>query len=295
MFYLLPMIFSTKSKTFLVGEYAVLFGGGAVVLTTDPEFKLTVEHSDCTFLVGINERSPAFSFFLNHVDVFRNLRISFIDPHNGTGGFGASSAQYVLLHQLYRKLTDTVWNFDSFLAEYRSYCGQSVGPSGADCIAQQENRHIYFKGTSNSIEHMDWNFRDLDFIIFKTGLKVETHTHLQQLPSIDVSSLNVIVENVRDSFIRNDSDMLIKNVMDFFCSLDKMGLVTDRTCSLVNQLLKTKEILAAKGCGAMAADTIIVIFAKKDREKILKVLERFSFWPNPNQLQKPVDLLWPQD
>ncbi|GHT90918.1 hypothetical protein FACS1894122_02350 [Alphaproteobacteria bacterium] len=147
-------------------------------------------------------------------------------------------------------------------------------------MAQQENRHIYFNGASNSVEHMNWNFCDLDFVIFKTGIKVETHTHLRQLRSIDVSDLNFIVENVRESFVRSDSNMLIRNVMDFSYSLDKMGFVTDITRSLVNQLLKTKEILAAKGCGAMSADTIIVIFAKKDRDKIQKVLEEIRLHKN---------------
>ncbi|GHU15247.1 hypothetical protein FACS189449_12720 [Alphaproteobacteria bacterium] len=247
-----------------------------MVLTADPTFQLVAEHGDRTSFIGVNEQSPAFSFFLEHLDVFRNLRLSFIDPHNGAGGFGASSAQYVLLHQLYRKLTDTAWNLDSFLIEYRGYCGQSIGPSGADCVAQQENRHIYFNATSNSIEHMDWNFSELDFIIFKTGTKVETHVHLRQLPSIDVSDLNAFVENVRESFVRSDSDMLIKNIMDFFYFLDRNGFVTDRTRGIVNQLLKTKEILAAKGCGAMSADTIIVIFASKDRDKILNILKKYD-------------------
>ena len=36
------MILSAGSKTFLVGEYSVLFGGSAVVLLTPPLFKLQV-------------------------------------------------------------------------------------------------------------------------------------------------------------------------------------------------------------------------------------------------------------
>jgi mevalonate kinase len=260
------MIFSVKSKTFLVGEYGVLFGGGAIVLLTEPEFQLIVhQDTNCNgSLEGIDEGSPAFLFFKQHQDVFQNLRLCFVDPHNGSGGFGASGAQYVLLHQLYRQLTCSSWDTDRFLDEYRGHCRQPVGPSGADCVAQQENQHIYFNSLDNRVERLTWNFDDLDFAIFKTGIKIKTHVHLRQLRPMDVADLNDITEKVRENFIEGNSALLPKNILDFFHLLDKKGLVIDETRHLVNQLLKIKGIRAAKGCGAMSADTIIVIFDKSD-------------------------------
>jgi mevalonate kinase len=272
------MIFSAKSKTFLLGEYAVLWGGSAIVLITEPEFQLIVEKNagNSYQLDGIDEGSPAFLFFTQHRDTFQNLRLRFCDPHNGSGGFGASSAQYVLLHQLYRQLTYSPWNIKQFLDEYRKHCRQSVKPSGADCIAQQENQHVYFNSASNHVEHLNWNFDDLDFAILKTGIKVKTHVHLQQLHRMDVADLNNIVEKVRESFGDGNSSLLIKNISIFSHLLTEKKLVMDEICHLVSQLLKIKGVLAAKGCGALSADTIIVIFDKRDRENILNFCKNLN-------------------
>ncbi|MDR3180108.1 MAG: hypothetical protein LBT70_04405 [Holosporaceae bacterium] len=249
----------------------MLWGGSAIVLVTEPEFLLIAEKDaeNCCSLDGIDERSPAFLFFTQHRDIFQNLRLCFVDPHNGSGGFGASSAQYVLLHQLYRQLTHSPWNIRQFLDEYRKHCRQPVKPSGADCIAQQENQHVYFNSTNNYVEHLNWNFNDLDFAVFRTGTKVKTHAHLRQLHPLDVTDLSNIVEKVRENFSDGNSSLLVKNISIFFHLLTQKNLVIAETRHLVSQLLKVKGVLAAKGCGALAADTVIVIFDKRDRENIM--------------------------
>ena len=55
-------LFSAGSKTFLVGEYSVLFGGSAVVLVTPPRFELRVKSGE-TNLVGVEKDSPAGLFY----------------------------------------------------------------------------------------------------------------------------------------------------------------------------------------------------------------------------------------
>ncbi|MDR1561005.1 MAG: hypothetical protein LBS23_01475, partial [Holosporaceae bacterium] len=57
-------ILSAKCKTFLVGEYSVLFGGSAVLLATNPQFKLQITKNEKSLLVGVPEESPAFLFYM---------------------------------------------------------------------------------------------------------------------------------------------------------------------------------------------------------------------------------------
>lgn len=283
---LLIMIIDAKSKTFLVGEYCVTCGGSAIVLCTDPKFRLRIKSNKNTQLRGIKEGSPAFAFYMENRQFFKNLFIKFIDPYKKTGGFGASSAQFATLYKLRSNIIgeNNDINVSKFLDEYRSIAGkgQNIKPSGADCLAQFQNNHIYFNSNANKIENLQWNFKDIDFLIFKTGNKVATHEHLRKLSPDFICAnsdhLNQIVERVRKAWIQIDSENFVNNIMDFSASLNNLGLVCDKTQKLVSKILKIEGVLAAKGCGAMASDTIIIIFEKKMRNKVINAMRNiFSF------------------
>src|SRR5207237_74228 len=68
------------------------------------------------------------------------IEIEFEDPHEGAGGFGASSAQFALL---YRALAERAGLEPSAPAAWRRYrqltavgAGEGLAPSGADLVAQ---------------------------------------------------------------------------------------------------------------------------------------------------------------
>jgi mevalonate kinase len=270
------MIFSAKSKTFLVGEYAVLFGGRAILLATDPEFQLVVSRIDSreAILTGMAESSPGFLFFRKYRRVFDHLEIKFLDPYDGGGGFGASSAQYVLLYRLYSHLTGKPIQLEAFLDEYRYFAGGGrVIPSGADCVLQLHNRHIYFDSRNYYVEPLNWNFPDIEFAIFRTNTKVPTHDCLQNLPTIDVSDLNSYVDDAKKSFLLENAETLCKSVINFSRAIVGKNLATKEIGSAIDLLLCTNGVLAAKGCGAMLADTIVVIFQKKKKKIVLKAIE----------------------
>ncbi len=146
------MIFSAGSKTFLVGEYSVLFCGSAVVLSTEPFFTLQCDVGS-TNLIGINELSPAGELYKKHQRLFENLSLTFTDPHNGSGGFGASSAQFALLYKLTLQLSNREFCIKDFLQEYRSFApNNGVLPSGADCVCQFLNHNIYFDSANCTAE-----------------------------------------------------------------------------------------------------------------------------------------------
>ncbi|MDR3187017.1 MAG: hypothetical protein LBT63_01120 [Holosporaceae bacterium] len=277
------MIFSAKSKTFLVGEYAVLFGGSAVLLATDPEFKLLAARTTTgESLAGIGDGSAAHKFYLAHKNVFKNLSIRFTDPFNGAGGLGASSAQFVLLYKLYLRLSGGNFDAKSFLEEYRTLatCGTaSLKPSGADCLTQCYNHSICFSPHDGSVGKIEWDFPHLDFAIFRTGFKVVTHEHLRELRPMDVSELKEFSSGALQSFVDGDEDSLVENVQNFFNALKEMRLVLEQISNLVEKILKLDGVLAAKGCGAMGADTIITIFFREQKNNVRKVAQDLGLTP----------------
>ncbi|MDR0753225.1 MAG: hypothetical protein LBE95_00965 [Holosporaceae bacterium] len=275
------MKFSTGSKTFLVGEYSVVFGGSAIVLITPPLFELLVTHGE-TSIRGVDPTSPAYMFYRSHD--FRNISIEFVDPHKGAGGFGASSAQFTLLYQLYLRLTSAQFNADLFLKEYRELYGINGGaiPSGADSIAQYFNHSIFFDAKTNVVEQLNWTFPNFDFAILKTAYKIATHSHLRDIGFFDVADFQKPILNVRKSFWHNDEELLIQSVQDFFDILKERNLVIASNAAAVDKLLKIDGIKAAKGCGALGADTILIIFEKQKRNELQHAIQRycdaFMFW-----------------
>jgi mevalonate kinase len=283
------MIITAKSKTFLIGEYSILFGGSAIVFTTLPEFKLIVTKNtsgaDYGCINGIEKESPAFKFYKKVGDIFKNLSIEFIDPHSNSGGLGASSAQFVMLYKLYLKLLNKNGSFPMhstvgmgvFLDEYRDLAGTKdcIKPSGADCIAQFRNQHTYI--SEKELKTLKWNFKDANFLIFKTGFKVQTHIHLQQLKEINMAKIDILnsyVENVKNGFDNENISSVCSNIQCFFELLNELGLVTDNTYSSVGEFLRTDGVLAAKGCGALAADTIIVIYELCKKQNVIETAKK---------------------
>jgi mevalonate kinase len=199
---------------------------------------------------------------------FSDLSIEFYDPSGGCGGFGASSAQFAMLYKLHLKLTQQKFSPNLFIDEYRKISQGSAGvaPSGADCMAQYLNHSIFFDAKSNSAKKIIWNFPDLDFAIFKTDTKVNTHLHLRTLDPFDVQKLQDISLKVEKSFVYSDGEMLIRNVQKFFHLLEGKNLVIDQTVQIVDGLLKIEGVKAAKGCGALCADTILLIFEKNKKD-----------------------------
>ncbi|MBR1734661.1 MAG: hypothetical protein IJ730_04345 [Alphaproteobacteria bacterium] len=286
------MIIEAKSKTFLVGEYCVMCGGPAILLCTDPQFQLLIQNNinnSDSIISGISKQSPTFEFYQANRNSFRNLSIKFIDPHKGMGGFGASSAQFVLIYKLYKQLqkqtkkseidSETEIDIAAFLETYRELFGQghSIKPSGADCVAQIHNNHIYFNSSNNSVIHLNWNFKNIDFLIFRTGYKIATYKHLKNIsPDFlykNCDQLSKIVDKVFKAWISDEIYSFSKGIMEFFFTLDELNLVTTETKKLVEQILKIDGVLAAKGCGAMSADTIVVIFEKQSKNNIQKMIK----------------------
>lgn len=260
---------SIPAKTFLLGEYAVLKEGPALILTTTPCFQVSLTEEPG--LQGIHPESPAGRYW---ADMGREDGLSFNDPFQGIGGMGASSAQFI---GAYLATHETTFSPDrgALLDAYFKYAwnGEGLKPSGYDVLAQSSLGCVYINKANKILETYLWPFPDLDFILIHTGQKLATHNHLQtvSLPS-DMTDLSQIVEHGREALKTANSEHIIKAVNHYAHALQAYDLVAEHTKKLLNELSVQPEILAAKGCGALGSDVIFLLVAKDARDCVYNYL-----------------------
>lgn len=216
------------SKTFLIGEYAVMSAGPAVLISTNPCFSWDIE--------------------------------GFYDPYEGLGGFGASGAEFVI--KANKQGMVDVWKV------LEGYKKQGFMGSGADVVSQWMGGMTYFYSAKHIIQKLFWPFPDLYIGLIHTGYKIKTHEHLENLNlnNLDLNGLAKIVLECIDNITHKNQDLFLKNIVDYGLALNKLGLVAEQSLKLIDKLLKNKIILAAKGCGAMGADVVLVIIHKQNKE-----------------------------
>lgn len=219
------MRISCPSKTFLVGEYAVISGGPALLLATPPCFSWDIE--------------------------------GFYDPYDNLGGFGASGAEFIV--QAKKLGTVDVWKV---LDNYKK---QGFSGSGADVVSQWMGGLVYFYAKEHIIQNMTWPFENLYVGLIHTGYKIKTHEHLQQLTQTNFSALDQIVLTCCESIKNKSQKLFLRSIVDYCQELDKLNLLSETTKILLNKLSENKIILAAKGCGAMGADVVLVIIEKQNK------------------------------
>lgn len=256
------MRFSIPAKTFLVGEYLALSGLPALVITTTPHFELSLGTSAALLQHAIHPKSPAGQFLLSQMPHDRALLCD--DPYQGKGGFGASSAQFVgayLLYCTHVKMNPTLPGlFEAYQAVHQ---GQSIKPSGYDVLAQAIGGCVYIDKQNEKIDSLRWDFEDLSFGLFHTGKKLATHQHLSEIsPIFENKILQRLVNKAHHAFLFKDSEALIEAVNGYHDALLEMGLVASHTTDFIHLCRQYPEVLAAKGCGALGADVILVLTRK---------------------------------
>ncbi len=280
----MKLLLSCPSKTFLLGEYAVMNSGAALLFNSEPRFQLIVNLRGTGEVEGIHPASPAAQWMAQNRDRFGHADLQFVDPHNGLGGFGASSAQFVLVHALAQFIADgrqtnesSVVQVEPIWRDYRNVSAGSrnsnmMGPSGADIVAQFAGGLCEVNLEPFSFSQLSWPFEEFEFTIVRTGKKVATHEHLNEIRRVDTDELNFILERGLDAFETKDSQEFFDAVNDYYGELSELGLVADRTQVYVSTLLAQPFVRAAKGCGALGADTIVVFFATEYRLRMNRFL-----------------------
>ena len=268
---------SVPSKTFLLGEYAVLHQHPALVINTKPYFSLTIKKGNAE-LINISEASPAAKFFDDEIETFKHYKIEFHDPYLGRGGFGASSAQFMMLYQLRFPSHDLL----KLMSAYKSYhqCKQGISPSGADVAAQFTGGITLVNPKTATTVSYQWPFSNLSFGLFHTGNKTKTHEHLQQLKiSVSLTShLDELTKQGIKAFSINNNEMLVAAVNDYADYLFQNNLTSSHTTILLSDLKKLTWVMAAKGCGALGNDIILVLFSSEFMAQFKTWCEKHHFF-----------------
>jgi mevalonate kinase len=286
---------SVPSKTFLLGEYIVLQGGPAMLLTTAPRFTLLAvkQLKSQIKMQGIHKDSPAGKFVKRYAALFQAYSLNFVDEYHGLGGFGASGAQFLMVAVLKQYLDKQSLNEVLLLKEYQTFAwdGKGCPPSGVDLIAQMHGGICYFYKMKNQIQTFSWPFQDLDYGLIHTGNKLATHEHLKQLAHLNVNDLEKIVIQGKLSMEQQNSQSFLDSILNYTTLLMEKNLMTTQTQMYLKQLTECKGILAKKGCGALGADVIVIFFKRGDNSVINWLREKkFNVITYGHHVEKGLDL-----
>ncbi|MBX9766262.1 MAG: hypothetical protein K2X47_03240 [Bdellovibrionales bacterium] len=248
------------SKTFLIGEYSVLEKGSAVVVATAPRFEFSAHERGIKS--GFHPESPAGKAIarLSEEVKHKNFCGDLIDPHRGRGGFGGSTAEW-LSAQLTMSDERDPWALWSLYQEDAALNGKS--PSGADVLAQILGGVVMVDFSENSYQKLNWSFDDGGFLVFRTGYKLSTHTHLREMKALPKNELKKHTEAFTSAFKGKDFLSCAQSVNAFGAELLRLGFVDARAQSLIERL--RPYVSAVKGCGAMGVDTVVCFVTSEQK------------------------------
>lgn len=274
---------SCPSKTFIIGEYAVLDGGHGVVVGTGPRFEMKfreIQQGEESYIKGLSPQGPPMDFLRDNLEIFSDFQIDMYDPHEHRGGFGWSSAQFLFLYFL------KVWvengkphslpeiNREEILHSFLSYSwdGEGWAPSGLDILSQLEGGLLFLQsprkvseGKLEPIEFGDyekldkWPFEEIQFCLIRTGNKIATHSHLSNLQHIGTASLAKLGHDVGNSLMNPNEENFIDGINSFREALREQDLVDPSSWNTQQELLSRPEVLGIKGCGALGADVLLLV------------------------------------
>lgn len=171
--------------------------------------------------------------------------------------------------------------FRDLLDRYFQYV--NVG-SGADLVSQVAGGIAVWDGVQDHMRRFSWPFSDLSMTLFKTGRKLATHEHLassvenQRLavpesvrerglgstyePGFDSSfevDMREWLKEAIQSLATSDADRFIASVRGTGRLLADSGRLAAHSQTVLDRLSDVRMVRAAKGCGAMGSDVILVL------------------------------------
>ena len=276
---MLNLTLSAPAKTFMVGEYAVLAGGPALMLCTAPRFELRVTRGP-TAVVGIPAAAPAARWLGARAPLLDDYHLEFVDPFAGAGGLGASGAQFLLCHALTTLLQSSFARgldgpvLADLWSDYRALA--AGGGSGADVLSQRAGAVAEVDLTALTARARPWPYPELGWTLVRTHRRVATHEHVGALGA-DTPSLFVRpAQECVAAFGAAPSEVFVKKLREFSDAIVEFGLQAETTANLVRRLEGEPWCLLAKGCGALGAEVILLLHPSGDRERVRDHLRRQS-------------------
>lgn len=243
-------------------------GMPTISVAVKPEFQF---HSDSNKGFNFHPESPAG--LLNPQEVQGVLT----DPYQGWGGMGLSTAEFILGYALKhgeKVETLTVWQ------AYRKLLANNTNvPSGVDLITQLEGGYVTTQMSSLKIERQAWGFQNLSWCLALTGNKLKTHEHLKSdLRDLNWSEVENINSEINLSFANRNEREFVTKLNDWRELLKKSRLETNLTTELISEIKKDKNVIFAKGCGAMGSDAIWILFHSDARVSLETLFKDKSFF-----------------
>lgn len=171
--------------------------------------------------------------------------------------------------------------FRELLRDYQAVCPEG---SGADLVSQATGGLAVWDGASDEMRKFAWPFPSdvLDFRLIRTGKKLPTHLHVSEVRKriemgVDrefIEELRPWVEECVQSLALADVDRFAASLRGSAGALARAGWVADHTGRWLHLLSEIEGVRAAKGCGAMGSDVMLVVF--EPRPEVVTQLDAFA-------------------
>ena len=249
------------SKTFILGEYAILAQQPALLVATSPTCRVELNSK---YLEPFHPESPAGSYYKQHLHD-KKIGLELIIPKSMRNmGLGVSGAEWLaayLIKAIDEKIAFSMWDktfWTDCLASYHAHQGNMATPgSGADWLCQMLGGYIYYQPKQKVIHPTQWPFDDYGWILVHTGQKCQTHKHLNQIDDIQsFSTWGTILDQAWNCWAKKDSKGFSEQVLNYHEQLLLVDKVAHHTRQMLNVIQPIQGVECAKGCGAMGADTI---------------------------------------
>jgi hypothetical protein len=145
-------------------------------------------------------------------------------------------------------------------------------------VAQVLGGIAYFDYSLGKVERMQWPFSDLGFALISTGNKLPTHEHLNSLGDFSSDELSRAVNEIYLAMAQADSQKFISGLLTFQDCLNKNKLIAESTKQILG-ILSQLPLLAAKGCGALGADVVCVIYQLEEEMAVIGGLTALGYQP----------------
>ena len=262
---------SCPAKTFILGEYAVLDGGPALIMNTAPRFICRLQKSPGPHSSSLPDNSPAGQWALKNKQDFQSTQMDWFSAYGQKGGLGFSSAQFNILYAYSFILREGAIDQISpreIWRSYRSLQFEGFMPSGADVISQWVGGVGVFEQNPFSVETLTSSLPDLHFLILRTGEHFATYRYLKDFKLGDVSNLKRIAEEGIKAIKKQDEEAFVSAVNDYRRELERKHYLTAKSRDILEKISHIKAVRAFKACGAMGAETLIVFYSRKDEEEV---------------------------